>query len=114
MAGIEITDKYVLAEDGRTPVPCPDLLEWAAFFEKVDRVVAKVTVGDYVLSTIFLGIVHGVGPNGPLLWETMIFYTGEGDDPLDISNREERWASYEEAVAGHSTAYRYLEEILED
>ena len=83
-------DKYIL--DGHTPKQVKDLMEWANWFETADRVVAKTTVRNLEVSTVFLGIDHSFGGSVPILFETMIF-GGE--------NYQERYATWEEAEAGH-------------
>lgn len=95
-----MTDKYIL--DGKTPVPCEDLLAWGAWFQTADRQVARDYVGDKRVSTIFLGLDHGLGGK-PMLFETMIF---------DESGEEtycERYGTWEEAEAGHAIAKATLE-----
>ena len=71
-------DKYVLI--GQTPIPCTDLLEWARWFESGDRHVGTTVVGDWDVSTVFLGHDHnfsrmlGDSESPPILFETMVFY----------------------------------------
>src|SRR5262245_2117925 len=89
-------DNYVL--DGRTPVPCGDLMEWARWFETADRQVAEDEIGEVRVSTVFLGVNHnfrGWGP--PILFETMIF-GGEHD------GYQTRCATWEDAEAQHAFA----------
>lgn len=65
--------RYILV--GQTPVPCEDLLEWGHWFETAERRVALTFVGDYEISTVFLGLDHSFLNRGePLLFETMIFF----------------------------------------
>jgi hypothetical protein len=64
--------KYIL--NGHVPVPEPDLMKWAKWFETADRIVAKTKVGNREVSTVFLALDHNflcAGP--PLFFETMIF-----------------------------------------
>lgn len=84
---------FILDEDGKTPIPCNDLMDWAKWFGEHDRQIALTGVDDIVISTIFLGIDHA--PYGkPELFETMIF-----GGPMD----QECWrySDYFEAVSGH-------------
>lgn len=78
-------NKYILV--GQTPVPEPDTLTWARWYEKNDRHVAMTRVLDIaVVSTVFLGFDHNYFPwrgNPPLLFETMVFWTGEGGEEQD-------------------------------
>lgn len=92
-----MSDKYILAEDGKTPVPC-DLMTWAKWFEKREtRIVAQDQIGEVKVSTVFLGLDHNWGDGPPVLWETMIF-GGPHDE------YQERYTSHDEAVAGHTKA----------
>lgn len=85
-------DNYIL--DGRTPRPV-DLLTWARWVGTANRTVAKDDVNGVTVSTIFLGIDHGWGADDrPLLFETMVF-GGQHDQEM------ERYATWEEAEAGH-------------
>ncbi len=91
-----MSDKYIL--DGHKPVKA-DLLKWAKWFETSERRVAEAELGSngYV-STVFLGLDHRFGTNGPpLLFETMIF-GGPHDQYCD------RYSTWEEAEAGHAKA----------
>jgi hypothetical protein len=64
-------------------------------------VVKKSWVGDSEVSTVFLGLDHGFGFEGPLWFETMIF-----GGPLDQSQR--RYGTWKDAVEGHATAVEEL------
>jgi hypothetical protein len=90
-------DKFIL--DGKTPVEEPDLETWALWFETADRSV-KLTIQERVrVSTVFLGLDHNFGGGPPLLFETMTFIDGKGDD-------EVRYSTWDEAEAGHADAVR--------
>lgn len=52
------------------------------------------------VSTVFLGMNHNYFGDEPLLFETMIF----ADDLEDIAGYTERYATWEEAEAGHARA----------
>jgi len=94
-----MTDKgYYYILDGKTPKQV-GWEEYADFFENNNRVIEQTTVGDVMVSTVFLGIDHRhffeVGE--PILFETMIF----GGDENDY---QERYTTYDEAVKGHHFA----------
>ena len=100
---------YVLAPDGRTPVPLErdDWLEWAGWLELKDRQVALTVIGDTRVSTIFLALDMGIADT-PRLWETMAF--GPDGKVLDVN----RYSTYDEAVAGHKVmAAKYLTALKE-
>jgi len=87
--------KYVLDTDGN-PQPEGDLLAWAQWMGTGDnQVLKREQVGHVRVSTIFRGLVHGVGDTEPVLWETMVF--GGKLDGLC-----ERYASRTDALAGHA------------
>jgi len=89
--------QYIL--DGHTPVLCADLITWAMWFETAERTVARTETADGArISTVFLGLDHRFGSDGPpLLFETMIF--GGAQDGY-----QERYATWDEAVEGHAIA----------
>lgn len=81
------------------PVKC-DFLEWALSFGQ-QRAIARTDIGKAHVSTIFLGIDHGLArflppekSYAPVLFETMIF-----GGPHDGEMR--RYCTYNEALKGH-------------
>jgi hypothetical protein len=91
---------YVLDADNK--VVEADLLEWAKFFENTPRrIVAVDQVREGVtVSTVFLGIDHRfVGEGPPIVFETMVFRDGDGDEQM-------RYATWEEAERGHLAMVR--------
>ena len=91
-----MTETYILDDSGN-PVFEPDSLKWAKQLGKVGRHVANDSVGEAVISTVFLGIDHNHSGGRPLLFETMIF--GGTYDQY-----QERYSTRDEAIAGHSKA----------
>lgn len=90
--------KYIL--DGKTAVPCYDLIKWAQWFETADRHVADDDINGVRISTVFLGMDHNhmrhfFGGN-PVLFESMVF-----GGPLN--GHQERYCTWEEAELGHAT-----------
>ena len=81
------------------------LEKWAALFEDFGyrQVARTVTTKGKIISTIWLGLDHNFSQKGPpLIFETMVF-GGEGDfDDLDC----DRYATEEEALAGHAAMER--------
>jgi len=87
---------YKLDEAGE-PVPCENILEWAAWFAQnhESRVVVKTELpSGTTVSTVFLGIDHGFRGGDPVLWETMMF-GGNYDLACD------RYRSRRDAIVGH-------------
>ena len=90
---------YILNEDHSITVS-EDILKWAQSFESQNRIVAKTHIGNVNVSTVFLGLDHRFGDEGPpLIFETMIF-GGTYDEA------QYRTSTYEEAQAVHATAVR--------
>ena len=88
-------DLYVLDEE-RRPRPEADVQVWGKCFELADRIVQVTQITATVqVSTVFLGIDHSFGHGPPILWETMIF-GGR------LSEEQERYQTYEQALAGHA------------
>ena len=88
---------YVLGgADGRTPTPSEDKEELARMFRVPEaRRVARDTIGDVSVSTVFLVIDHNFSGDGPPhLFETMVF-GGALDEEC------ERCATWAEAEAQH-------------
>ena len=86
---------YIL--DGKTAIPCDDLMRWAVWFEKSQgaRRVALTDTADARVSTVFLGLDHNYSESGPpLLFETMVF-----GGPFD--QEQERYPTWEGAEEGH-------------
>lgn len=84
---------YVLR--GHEAVPVADVMEWAREFEYAHRHVGATHVGPWWVSTVFLGLDHQYGDGPPLLFETMVFRDGKGDQWCD------RCSTWEEAEAMH-------------
>lgn len=91
---------YILNESGY-PASEDDPVKWAQWFEKADRIIAKDTFNEVVVSTVFLGIDHRMGSSEtedrPILYETMIF-NGKHKD------YQERYDSNGAALQGHMRA----------
>lgn len=84
--------------EGKLPVPCDDLLEWAVWFENFDRRVVYDEIGDIQISTVFLGLDHNYWGGRPILFETMIFSSGELGN---LDQLQKRYCTWEEAEDGH-------------
>ena len=91
-----MTTFYLLGADGE-PLPADDLNVWGEWFQSTDPSIARDTIGDVEISTVFLGIDHQFGIGPPVLWETMIF--GGIQDQYQY-----RYTSRAAALAGHAAA----------
>jgi hypothetical protein len=91
------TGRYVLGgPDGKTPVPEPDLMIWGRWLDDHEhRRVAETVKGDVRVSTVFMALDHNFEDHGPpILFETMVFRHGAGEEC-------ERYSTWAEAEAGH-------------
>lgn len=94
---------YIL--EGKNPVVEPDIVKWAAWFKDAERHVKHTKLpGGVHVSTVFLGMDHSFFGGPPILFETMIF-GGEHDE------YQQRYATWEEAEAGHDKAVNLVFEI---
>jgi hypothetical protein len=87
---------YILNENHETVLE-PNVIKWAKWIEKTNRIVARDTIGCVLVSTVFLGLDHNHFGSPPLLFETMIF-----GGPLDDSHW--RYSTWYEALNGHGMA----------
>lgn len=100
---------YRLTEEGQV-VPCADMSEWSRWYETADRRVAGTDVGGFFVSTVFLGLDHrfaGQGP--PVLWETMVRREDAKEGSPAFVDYQRRYASREDALAGHAAAVAWVE-----
>src|SRR5688500_10925875 len=105
-----MSDKYILGPDGKTPVPCDDLLKWAEQVENRHRTirnrgkdpykVAHTEITDEVcVSTVFLGLDHSFRSVGrPILFETMVFGGDKGGEMELCSTWEEAEKQHRQMV----------------
>lgn len=81
--------------------------EWIKRFQG-DRIVSQTEVGDFWVSTVYLGTDHNFASPGnpPFIFETMIFEKE--------SDAEQMWryATVEEAIEGHRRAVNSLRDAL--
>lgn len=93
--------KFIMDRWGR-PVACPDVLQWASWFEAKDRTIDYTVIKEPTkrrpgihVSTVFLGIDHNFSDEGlPVLFETMVF-----GGPYD--EHCERYITRGKALRGH-------------
>lgn len=82
------------------------LRQWCYLVESRERIIAQDHVGDYFLSTVWIGLDHSWGEGPPIIFETMLFKGAEGDMECW------RYESWEQAVAGHRGTLHDLELIV--
>ena len=86
-----------------TPIAGQSVLDWAIEFEKKkERIVRQEkNIWGEKISTVFLGLDHNYGLDGPpLIFETMVFHKGGSDCFMD------RYSTEAEAIHGHEHAVK--------
>jgi hypothetical protein len=93
---------HKLGPDGRTPMPCKDLCEYASWFTVggTQRTVATTTIGKSAVSTVFVG-QNPSRCESPNLFETATLGHPQGD---------RRWGAptWDQAERRHKEACRWL------
>lgn len=85
------------------------LIELSEKFEDMEyKIVKRTIVGEYTVSTVWLGLDHNLFKGNPLIFETMIFYKDRNS--LDY---QERYSTEEEALLGHEIAIRHASMVGE-
>jgi len=75
-----------------------EIMEWGrARQDLANIIVARDERDEIMVSTVWIGIDHGWGQGPPIIFETMIF-GGKHDQ------YQERYATRDEALAGHARA----------
>lgn len=88
--------------------PIADLMDWARLSEQDNyKRVAQVQIGDYWVSTVWLGLDHSFGDGPPLIFETMVFDRSDNDES-DVWC--ERYSTESEALEGHDSVVKRLVE----
>lgn len=96
-----MSERYILKD--KQVVPEPDLIKWALWFETANNQVKRSELGDKVVSTIFLGLNFAPPGMTPQIFETAILDLKRG-----VAQAVARYASYEEAEAGHDDQVKRL------
>lgn len=89
--------EYIL--EGKVARPAPSREEWGKWMQNADRRVGLDSVGDYRVSTVFLGLDHAFGNATPQLFETMVFKGGSYAELYCC-----RYPTWEDAEEGHAEA----------
>ena len=95
-----------------------DLMSWAQMLEERGndyRRVAEDTVGPYWISTVWLGLDHNFMRGGPpLIFETMVFHSGEDGPKADLDIDMDRYSTEEQALAGHEAFVTLIRATLNE
>jgi hypothetical protein len=85
-------------------IPATDLIEWAITFERADNHVGYDEVSGFIVSTVFMGINQTRGRGRPHWFETMVLRQMDNKRMLGRLIDQWRYATLEEARAGHKLA----------
>lgn len=77
-----------------------------------NRRIAKDEIGGILVSTVFLGVDHGMDRDIPVLFETMLFPGENNWEELEGYTR--RYSSIDEAEEGHEEIVESLEKALSE
>lgn len=97
---------YYRLDENHNPIPC-DFWELIAFNSDPENKIVKrdeFKFDNIYVSTVFLGLNHAWRDGPPILFETMIF-----GGPHD--RYQERYCTWDEAVAGHQRAIEMIFEL---
>lgn len=78
-------------------------------------VIKQESVGDYFVSTVWLGLDHSSGDGPLLIFETMVFNTSDKakeDGNEWLEEYCERYSTKEQALEGHLLAVEYAKTIV--
>lgn len=93
--------------EGRKAVSGASLQEWGRMFDDFEgRTVGRTDIGEWHVSTVFLGMDHNFGGGPPLLFETMIFSHHDPRNEQDESCW--RYTTWEQAESGHAAVVAWL------
>jgi len=96
---------------GKVITEADTAIEWALWFQDSidDRRIALDTVGEFTVSTVFLGSDASFGQHDePILFETMVFVS-DTLEPMDQYTR--RYTSSNAAMNGHNATIEVLKEM---
>lgn len=87
-----------------------EMMAWAKLLEDPDYKFIKLSkIGDYRVSTVWLGLDYAFLPGEKHIFETMIFPIG------DLENTyQDRYSTQEEAEEGHAEAEKWLNDKIKE
>lgn len=101
---------YYILNDKGEPEGIEDIKDWGAWMETSKRSLKVTNVGDYFVSTVFLGLDYSFGDSKkPILFETMVFEHAIRKEKVFGKEME-----YHEPLDEYSARYHTKEEALTD
>ena len=101
------TGRYILGP-GHILIPCTSIEDWGrALADDTANIVQQDVIAPGIaISTVFLGLDHNMfGDGPPLVFETMIFREGDGNETF-------RWSTWDEAMEGHKALTEALRLLI--
>lgn len=94
-------------DENKNVIPC-SAEEWSSQLEQMvlndTKHVKKEDIGDYWVSTVWLGLDHNYFGGSPLVFETMI------QGPKEWMDYQERYSTWQEAEEGHKRAVQWVKD----
>lgn len=99
---------YYKLDENKNAIPC-SMEEWSEQLEEMSKNdtkhVAKETINNKYISTVWLGLNHAWAPYYPLhIFETMI----QDETTGEWENYQVRYATWQEAEEGHKKAVEWV------
>jgi len=74
------------------------------------KIIKQEPIGEYFVSTVWLGIDLGYGMGRPIIFETMVF-----NSKTDLTEQyQDRYSTQEEALKGHEEAVQFVMNSLSE
>lgn len=106
--------------------PCPDVMRyvdrtgkeisfgtWSVLASRyLDyKIVKQQYIGDYLISTVWLGINHNIYPGAAVIFETMVFFHGDATKEPSWEDLEmNRYSHEQDAIDGHEELVKLYKE----
>lgn len=104
--------EFYKLDENKNAIPC-SAKEWGWQRQVMTRTntkhVAEEQIGDFWISTVWLGINHQYGNGKPLIFETMVFKNESGIDAYC-----DRYSTWKEAEEGHKRAVEWVKNGCKD
>lgn len=94
---------YVLDAE-KIPVVAENIEQWVEFMQSPARWVDRTEIGEVLVSTVFLGMLHA----GSTLFESMAFLIDGDGLPISINASQRRYMTFDEAVEGHKEIVAFI------
>lgn len=97
------------------PISGPDAYtaksDWANKHVKLSRITSPTRVGEWFVSTVWLGLDHSFGDGPPMIFETLVFAPSSD---AELADDMTRYPTEAEAEQGHDTVVKLICQSLTD